>query len=150
MSLLAAGPERAAELAALHAQAFDKAWSADEIGALIDGAGAFALLSEDEGPQGMIMARRLFDEAEILTLAVAPTARRKGLGRALTLACAEMLRAQGVGQLFLEVGEDNPAAIALYETCGFVQAGRRRDYYDRGGRRVDALVMRLDLNSGRP
>lgn len=150
MKLVPVGPERAQDLANLHATAFDKAWSADQIAALIGGAGAFALMAEDEDPLGMIMARRLFEEAEILTLAVAPQARRRGLGLRLTQACAELLQGSEVHSLFLEVGEDNPGAVALYETCGFVPAGRRKDYYDRGGRRVDALVMRLDLNTGRP
>jgi ribosomal-protein-alanine N-acetyltransferase len=48
----------------------------------------------------------------------------------------------------LEVGRDNPAAIALYEGLGFARVGVRRAYYDRGAAgRADALVMRLDLNS---
>lgn len=150
MKLTPVGTERAEDLARLHEAAFDKPWSADEIAALIGGAGAFALMAEADQPLGMIMARRLFDEAEVLTLAVAPEARRRGLGRQLTQACAELLLGQETQSLFLEVGEDNPGAVALYETCGFVPAGRRKNYYDRGGRRVDALVMRLDLNSGRP
>lgn len=154
MRIMPAGPERAAELSRLHALSFDKPWSAAEIEALIGGAGAFALVAGEASPPdtitGMILARRLFEEAEILTLAVAPQARRQGVGQGLTLACADLLRGAGVQSLFLEAGVDNPAALALYQACGFVEAGRRRDYYDRGGRKVDAVVMRLDLNTGRP
>jgi ribosomal-protein-alanine N-acetyltransferase len=49
--------------------------------------------------------------------------------------------------LFLEVADDNPAALALYEGSGFEQAGRRRAYYARpDARRADALVLRRPLN----
>jgi [ribosomal protein S18]-alanine N-acetyltransferase len=150
MRLNPAGPEAAQTLAALHAQAFDKPWSAQDISALIGGAGAYAVMAQDEAPLGMVMSRILFDEAEILTLAVAPAARRRGVGSALVTAAAGLARQGGAQSRVLEVGEDNPGAIALYEANGFVQVGLRRNYYDRGGRQIDALLMRLDLNSERP
>jgi len=150
MRLNPAGPEAAQTLADLHAQAFDKPWSAQDIAALIGGAGAYAVLAEDAAPLGMVMSRLLFDEAEILTLAVAPAARRRGVGSALVTAAAGLARQGGAQSLVLEVGEDNPGAIALYGATGFVQVGLRRNYYDRGGRQIDALLMRLDLNSERP
>ncbi|MFT4934868.1 MAG: ribosomal-protein-alanine N-acetyltransferase [Pseudoalteromonas distincta] len=150
MRLNPAGPEAAQTLAALHAQAFDKPWSAQDIAALIGGAGAYAVMAQDEAPLGMVMSRILFEEAEILTLAVAPEARRRGVGSALVAAAAALARQGGALSLMLEVGEDNPGAIALYEASGFVQVGLRRNYYDRGGRQIDALLMRLDLNSERP
>lgn len=150
MRLRPAGPEAAQTLAALHAQAFDKPWSAQDIAALIGGAGAYAVMAQDETPLGMVMSRILFEEAEILTLAVAPEARRRGVGSALVSAAAGLARQGGALSLVLEVGEDNPGAIALYGANGFVQVGLRRNYYDRGGRQIDALLMRLDLNSERP
>ena len=150
LTLAPAGPEAAEILAALHAEAFDKPWSAADIAALIGGAGAYAVLAQDASPLGMVMSRNLFEEAEILTLAVAPEARRRGVGLALVGAAVGLARQGGASSLILEVGEDNPGAVALYERAGFVQTGRRRDYYDRGGRRIDALLMRLDLNSERP
>ncbi|MDO9562788.1 MAG: GNAT family N-acetyltransferase, partial [Bradyrhizobium sp.] len=134
----------------LHAAAFDKPWSAQDISALIGGAGAYAVMAQDMAPLGMIMSRILFDEAEILTLAVAPQARRRGVGLALVHAAAGLARQGGASSLILEVGEDNPGAIALYAQAGFAQVGLRRNYYDRGGRRIDALLMRLDLNSEHP
>ena len=150
LTLAPAGPEAAETLAALHAAAFDKPWSAADIAALIGGAGAYAVLAQDEAPLGMVMSRILFEEAEILTLAVAPEARRRGVGLALVGAATGLARQGGASSLILEVGGDNPGAVVLYERTGFVQTGRRRDYYDRGGRRIDALLMRLDLNSERP
>lgn len=129
----------AAALAALHAAAFDAPWSPRELAALLASPGVFALAAADEG---FVLARVVLDEAEILTLAVAPAARRRGLGRRLTDAAADLAVARGATRLFLEVAEDNAPARALYAAAGFVEAGRRRGYYPRpGGPAADALIL---------
>jgi len=81
-------------------------------------------------------------EAEILTLAVAPPARGQGLGRRLLLAAIAHARVLGADTMFLEVGADNPAALALYARLGFAKVGDRKGYYQ--GR--DAFVLRLPLD----
>ncbi len=88
-----------------------------------------------------MLARAAADEAEILTLAVRPEARGKGLGRALLQAAINQARTLGAATMFLEVGADNPHALALYAGLGFAKVGARKAYYD--GR--DALVLRLPL-----
>jgi ribosomal-protein-alanine N-acetyltransferase len=101
-----------------------------------------------EPPRGFILGRALAGEAEILTLAVAPTHRRRGLGRALLEAAMGVCGTLGAETMFLEVAADNAAAIALYEAAGFAPAGRRKAYYARPGRAaVDALVLRRELNT---
>jgi ribosomal-protein-alanine N-acetyltransferase len=81
------------------------------------------------------------DEAEILTLAVHPYKRGKGLGRALLQATISKVRSMGAKSVFLEVGVENPAARALYARLGFTKVGARKGYYNGG----DALVLRLPL-----
>ena len=143
-----AGPDTVDVLAAVHAAAFDGPWSADEIAAVLDGPGVFGLLAEAAVPLGMVLCRAVAGEAEILTLAVAPSARRGGVGRALVESAAGLAAQSGAETMFLEVAVDNAAALALYGAAGFVTVGRRKAYYDRGDSvRVDALVLRLDLNS---
>lgn len=126
-----------AALAALHASSFPKPWDAAAITALLEGPGVFAFRSED----GFVLARVAGDEAEILTLAVTPAARGKGLGRALLIAAANRSQKLGATSMFLEVGTDNPAALALYAGLGFAKVGMRKGYYDG----TDALVLRLPL-----
>lgn len=129
-------------LAQLHAQAFDDPWDAAAIRGFIESIGVIAL----RGEAGFILVRALAGEAEILTLAVAPAQRRRGLGRALVDAGAEAARAGGAEAMFLEVAADNLAAIALYDAAGFVRVGRRSAYYRRaGGAVMDALVLRKAL-----
>lgn len=148
MNLRAVGKDETEALAAVHWQAFSPGWSAAELSELLDGPGTFALLAEDTAPVGMILCRAAAGEAEILTLAVVPQARRRGVAKALTLAAAGLARQAKAEEMFLEVAVDNLAAVHLYESIGFRRAGLRRGYYDRDdGVRVDAAVMRLDLNS---
>lgn len=131
-------------LARLHASAFDDGWSAAYIESLRAQPGTLALA--DAAGTGMILLRAAADEAEILTLAVTPAARRRGLGRALVVAGADWAQSQGAQSLFLEVESGNIAAYTLYLNLGFVAIGRRPRYYtDRKGDRHDALVMSIQL-----
>jgi len=134
----------AGALAALHASAFDAPWNAREIANLLEGPGAFALALAD----GFILVRALAGESEIITLAVRPEARRRGIARRLIDAAAVQAVEAGAEEMFLEVAEDNPAALGLYHAAGFQSVGRRRGYYagTGGAGPVDAVVMRLTLN----
>lgn len=130
-----------AEMAALHARCFraPRPWTAAEFAALAADPLAFLLT---EGDAGFLAGRAVAGEAELLTLAVAPEARRRGLGRRLVERFVYQARLRSAGAAFLEVSAENPAALALYESSGFRTAGRRRGYYTDGtGRALDALVM---------
>lgn len=124
-------------LAALHAACFPDPWNAAAISALLVAPDTFAYAHED----GFVLARAAGGEAEILTLAVAPAARGRGLGRRLLQAAIARARELGAETMFLEVGTENPAALALYAGLGFTKVGTRKGYYGGG----DALVLRLPL-----
>lgn len=128
------------ELARIHAASFTRPrpWNAAEFeGFLADP--TCRLIARD---QGFILGRCILDEAELLTLAVAPEARRQGLARSLLHSFDAAMRDAGAVTAFLEVAADNIAAQALYAGAGWQNAGRRRDYYGGG---VDAQVMRKAL-----
>ena len=131
----------AAPLAALHAASFSDAWDAAAITQLLDMPGTFAFHHQ----HGFVLARAAGGEAEILTLAVAPAARGRGLGRSLLQAAINRARAMGAQSMFLEVGADNPPALALYAGMGFVKVGARKAYYSAPSGGTDALVLRLSL-----
>jgi ribosomal-protein-alanine N-acetyltransferase len=136
-------------LAAVHAEAFDAPWTGEEILRFAGDPGGFARVAETEdgAVAGFILCRLIAGEAEVLTLAVRPGARRQGVARAL-LAEALALAAASGASTFLEVAADNPGAIALYDRAGFERVGRRAGYYARpGAPAVDAIVMRRTLNS---
>jgi ribosomal-protein-alanine N-acetyltransferase len=131
----------------LHAAAFrdDRHWSEREISDLLNGAGLHLL----ETDQGFVILRIVADEAEILTLAVHPSAQRSGQGTALVLQCLTLAQQHGASRVFLEVAPDNTAALALYAHQGFAQTGRRKAYYRRAqGAPVDALLLQVALTKG--
>ena len=138
-ALFDANKDDLAVLAVLHATGFAEPWSAASIAQLLATPGAYAF----HLPEGFILVRAAGGEAEILTLAVAPLARGKGLGRALLRAAAQHATRLEAGTMFLEVATDNLAALTLYRGQGFVRAGQRKDYYGAPGR--DALILKAQL-----
>ncbi|MDO5658952.1 MAG: GNAT family N-acetyltransferase [Paracoccus sp. (in: a-proteobacteria)] len=129
------------DLAALHARCFTtpRPWGPAEMADMLSAPGVFLL----PAPQGFLIGRTIADEAELLTLAVAPEARRGGIGRALVTRFAHAARDRGATAAFLEVAADNAPALALYHRAGWQDAGRRRGYYAPD---LDAIIMRLDLS----
>lgn len=128
------------QLSALHAHCFTvpRPWSAKEFAALLEMPGCFLLTR----PDGFLLGRAIAGEAELLTLAVNPAARRKGIGRRLVQEFILAAQVKGAEHLFLEVASDNPPAQALYAALGWQEAGRRPDYYAPG---LDAIILRLNL-----
>ena len=130
-------------LAALHAASFPDAWSAASIRDLLTGPGVFAFVRKE----GFILARAAGGEAEILTLAVAPDARRHGIGRTLVQQAATHAQGLGADALFLEVAKDNEAARKLYAGLGFMSVGQRKAYY--AGKDAETWKARLPLPNPR-
>jgi len=142
-----ASPRDAAAIAALHAASFRHGWSDGEFERLLGERNVVAHRTTIGGTlQGFILSRIAGDEAEILSVAVAPARRGRGLASALLNLHMRRLAGLGVRMLFLEVDEDNEPARRLYLRAGFHEVGRRPGYYpqpDRGG--ATALVLRRDL-----
>ncbi len=138
-------------LARVHEQSFDTPWPEDAFDALIGQPGVKIWLAEnpetsdpspDEALHGFALVRDSGEECEVLTIAVRPRVRRQGVGRALMGAVIRAAQGRGV-PIILEVASNNSAAKALYDRLGFVIAGKRPRYYrEKGGDRVDALIMK--------
>lgn len=125
------------ELANLHAKCFPhKPWSAADF-ADLKKSGCEIIASQN----GFIVYRQTLDEAEIITVGVAPDARRTGIAAAMLGIVEGELKKSGVKSVFLEVAKDNPPARQLYSSNGYVEIGVRPKYYDG----VDAIMMKKDL-----
>ena len=140
MSASALQTEDVSALAAIHAECFEhEIWDAAAIAGLLVSPGVFAL--SDENRDGFVLVQVVGDESEVLTLAVRPAARRRGLATSLVLAGAERASEDGAAVMFLEVNIGNIPAIALYKGLGFAPVGVRKAYYATPhGMREDALV----------
>jgi ribosomal-protein-alanine N-acetyltransferase len=83
----------------------------------------------DPKPCGFVLSRRVADEAEILSVAVAAETRGRGYAGALLAHHLDLLSRHGVRTVHLEVEEGNDPALALYRRHGFEEVGRRPGYY---------------------
>lgn len=137
----AAGVAHAGAMALLHGLAFPpgERWGPDAFALQLALPGAFGFVS-DKG--GAILARAVADEAEVLTLAVAPDAQGRGLGRALLDHALREAARRGAASVVLEVSTANAPALALYARAGFLTVGRRPRYYPGS---ADALIQRRML-----
>lgn len=134
-----------AALAGLHAACFERPWSEASFRGLLEVPGTCALGALlTEAPAGFILTRQAADEAEILTVGVAPPARRHGVAKALFHAALAAM--EGVRSVFLEVDVTNHDAIGFYEALRFQATGRRKAYYRHpDGSMTDAVIMRHDV-----
>ncbi|MEM9707177.1 MAG: GNAT family N-acetyltransferase [Pseudomonadota bacterium] len=115
-----------------------------------DGHPSMTSLGSSRGPSvalhGFLLGRTIGWETELLTLAVAMSARRRGLGHAILEAFEVEAQERGSKAAFLEVADDNPAALALYHKTGWHQVGQRPGYYPRpAADPANALILRKAL-----
>lgn len=138
-------------LAYLYGDSFEEAYPEPVAASLLRTPGAWcqlAIATETSLPLGFVIARTILDEAEILTIGTLAQARRQGAATALLEATFTRAGSAGARVVHLEVGEDNPAAIALYRKLGFRRTGRRPDYYRRADRRrIAAILMSRDIST---
>lgn len=134
-------------LARIHSASFHRGWGVDELERLLAGQAARAhVIGRGHGEVlGFVLSHLVVPEAEVLTIAVAPAARGKGLGRVLLTHHLQRLAGLGVTCSHLEVEAGNGPAVRLYRALGYGEVGRRKGYYAGPDGPGDALVMRLDF-----
>lgn len=133
----------APDMAALHLRAISPSWPLSD---MQDHAARDICIGNDQPITGFIILRPASDQGEILTIVTDPAHRQIGIARALLQAGENAARSIDVEILFLEVAEDNEAAIRLYRSSGYAPLGRRPGYYRRENGRVAALTFRKRLD----
>ena len=147
-------PDDIERMASIERVSFSDPWSFETLSAAYALRHMRVLVAEESGrggsqggaaPElvGYVLALVMADEGEIADVAVAPDARRRGVGRALLDQMILDMVADGVRALYLEVRESNAAARGLYRSLDFEQVGRRREYYQHPIE--DALLLRREL-----
>jgi len=133
----------AALLAELNAANLAEVWDAKFFSHVLSSPGGFGFVAQAHGaPTGFVLVRAIYDEAEVLALAVSKPYRRNGIGRRLLKEAASEAGRMGAAKLFLEVATGNSPARNLYVSEGFRVAGRRKAYYADG---QDALLLQVAL-----
>ncbi|MBE6970712.1 MAG: ribosomal-protein-alanine N-acetyltransferase [Ruminococcaceae bacterium] len=135
------------ELERLERICFSRPWSKRMLGEELDNACAAFLVAEDAetgtvlGYAGLLA---MMDEGYITNVAVFPEYRRCGIAAKIIEVFMNFARANKLAFLTLEVRPSNAAAIALYQSFGFEEVGRRRNYYDLP--KEDALILTRYFN----
>ena len=133
-----------AQITALEKQCFSDPWSETSVRSELSNPLSFWLVAQEDGKLiGYVGSQSVAPEADVMNLAVAPEWRNKGVGRALMTALIAQLHSRGITALFLEVRVGNTPAQNLYQSLGFVEAGRRPKYYVNPTE--DALILRKEL-----
>jgi ribosomal-protein-alanine N-acetyltransferase len=143
-----AAPRDADAVAKLHAASFYRGWPRQDIEAYLADTDTPTLVACDRNRKvaGFAMLRLLGDDAELMTIAVDPKYRGKGVGEALLRACFDDLMMTPSKRMILEVAADNPSALRLYDKLGFKKLSERKGYYARpDGQPATALVMARPL-----
>ncbi|MDG1708623.1 MAG: GNAT family N-acetyltransferase [Emcibacteraceae bacterium] len=139
-------------LSFIHLKSFgdklDKGWSTQEIKDLFDIPNTNGyVLSVSNEPCGFAIIRGVIDEVEIITFCILPKQCHNGYATLLLEWIIKDLQSNSFKKMFLEVRENNVAAIGLYEKCAFDIIGRRKGYYQiNKHQKIDALVMQRDLS----
>jgi [ribosomal protein S18]-alanine N-acetyltransferase len=131
--------------------AYGEAWNRRQVTDALMLSSTYALVVDADGvpipdgssasPAGFVLTRHVLDEEELLLIAVAPNARRRGVGAALITHLFDAARTRGITRVLLEMRRGNPA-IYLYERFGFEPIGERRNYYRMAnGERIDAITF---------
>ena len=131
------------QIAELEAVCFSDPWIEASIHSELENPLSLWLVAMDgETVAGYVGSQTVIDESDIMNVAVSPAYRRKGIARELLTELQKRLCANGVHSLTLEVRASNSPAIALYEALGYVQVGRRPNYYHKP--KEDALILRKE------
>ena len=125
-------------------RSFTRHWPADDFAEQLADPRVAIWIAEVQGaPCGYVHVRAIPGEAELLNIAVQPSARRQGVAARLLDHAQDQALQGGAERMFLEVRADNEAALGLYRRAAWEQIGIRKRYYSEDG--ADAIVMSIDL-----
>lgn len=99
----------------------------------------------DGVPAAFMILSSVLDETHLLNIAVAPAWQRRGLARWMLERALDDALAEGMSVLYLEVRASNHGARRLYESLGFRECGRRKNYYRTVDGQEDAVLMWVEL-----
>lgn len=136
----------APRLAAIDAESSPSPWSEQAVRDSLAHALAFVAADPGGTVTGFVLCSAVLDTCEILLIAVAPSARRRGIARRLLAQALAAATEAGAERCFLDVRESNAAAIGLYRALGFHVDGRRKAYYRSADGREDAVLMSRALS----
>ena len=143
MTITKMRPEHVSQVAELEKLCFSDPWSEKSVASELENELALWLVAlEGETLAGYVGSQTVMGETDMMNIAVSPAFRRQGIARELIQALIRELKERESHSLTLEVRASNAPALALYESLGFSQVGRRPGYYRNP--KEDALILRKE------
>ena len=143
MKLVLMDSSHVSAVAALERICFSMPWSEASVASELTNPLALWIVALDGDTLcGYVGSESVMGEADMMNIAVSPDYRRQGIARELVLELIRQLKKADVHCLTLEVRASNEPAIALYDSLGFTQVGRRPRYYLKPTE--DALILRKE------
>ena len=144
MEIVKMNETHVASVAAIEKECFGSAaWSERSVaGELTNDLALWLVAVDGDTVAGYVGSQTACDETDMMNVAVTAAFRRQGIAEKLVHALIEELKAMGSHCLTLEVRASNAPAISLYEKLGFLETGRRKNYYRNP--REDALILRKE------
>ena len=131
------------QVAELEKICFADPWSEKSVASELENPLSCWLVALEGGTvAGYVGSQTVLGETDMMNVAVHPEFRRQGIAEALILVLIEDLKARQSHCLTLEVRDSNASALALYEKLGFLEVGRRKNYYRNP--REDALILQKE------
>lgn len=128
------------QVSTMEAACFSMPWSKKSFEENLNRSDAVYVVARDgDKVLGYCGAYVILNEADINQVAVEPLHRKKGVGGKMLAVLLDKLGKAGADAVTLEVRKSNEAAIALYESMGFVTEGIRKNFYEKPVE--DALIM---------
>jgi ribosomal-protein-alanine N-acetyltransferase len=119
------------------------AWNETSIMEMLDNTDYGVILARYKGKDlGYIAYKKIIDEWEIERVVVNKGARNQGVARLMLVRLIEMAKQVNISKIILEVNEMNYPAYRLYSSMGFVEDGKRKDYYGKG---KNAILMSMKI-----
>lgn len=131
------------QIAELEKICFSDPWSETSIASELNNKLSLWMVAiDDEKVIGYVGSQTVLGETDMMNIAVHPDYRKQGIGTALIVGLIGELELRGSHSLMLEVRASNTPAISVYEKLGFIEVGRRKNYYRNP--KEDALIMRKE------
>lgn len=134
-------PEHLDQVWNIERQAHSHPWSENMVRDINSRGGCHHVLCDDNQVVGYFYAQNIVGEVTLLNIAVSPAYQGKGFGKQLMEAFLDMCEHAQADSAWLEVRESNHNAFGLYESIGFNEVDRRRNYYPTASGKEDAIIM---------
>ena len=131
------------QIADLEKMCFHDPWSLNRIASEVSNKLSLWFVAvENEKVIGYVGSQTVLGETDMMNIAVHPDCRKRGIATLLITHLVDALAQQGSHSLMLEVRESNENAISVYRKLGFMDVGRRKNYYRNP--KEDALILRKE------